>query len=114
MIRFTGQSTHKMGVADDVITAGYVAAPMISSPARKELIAGGVAGLVYDLFSQSSGSSSEQNGTHVGPGGTLLGNKAGLKSSRKMVKPLFRKGRDPCPPGYRLKTVNGKRMCVIQ
>lgn len=106
---------YKVGASafDDIITAGYIFAPLVSKPARRELIGGLAAGIVYDIaYGKSSGSSSEQNGTYVGPGG--ISSNKGKKSMQKMVKPIYRKGRDPCPPGYRLRTVDGKRMCVIQ
>ncbi len=54
---------------------------------------------------------SERNASDVTSGGTPSGN--GKKTMQKMVKPVYRKGRDPCPPGYRLRTRNGKRMCVM-
>ena len=107
-------SMAKVGAGESVMIAGYVSRPMISKPATKELLGGAFAGLAYDFITQSSGSSSEQNGTHVGPGGIVFEETAGGKSAKKMVKPVFRKGRESCPPGYRLRTVNGKRMCVIQ
>jgi hypothetical protein len=115
VIRHSGGKVYKVGAGatESLLVAGYVTKPMISRPARMELLAGSVAGLVYDIaYGKSPGSSSEQNGTHVGPGDTSSGN--GKKSMQKMVKPIYRKGRDPCPPGYRLRTVDGKRMCVIQ
>jgi hypothetical protein len=115
VIRHTGGKVYKVGAGatESLLVAGYVTKPMISRPVRMEMLAGAAAGLVYDIaYGQSSGSSSEQNGTHVGPGG--ISSNKGKKSMQKMVKPVFRKGRDPCPPGYRLRTVDGKRMCVIQ
>jgi hypothetical protein len=115
IIRHSGGKVYKVGAGatESLLVAGYVTKPMISRPVRMEMLAGAAAGLVYDIaYGKSSGSSSEQNGTHVGPGGTFSGK--GKKSMQKMVKPIYRKGRDPCPPGYRLRTVDGKRMCVIQ
>ena len=103
----------KVGAGDSVIIAGYVSRPMISKPVAREFVGGALAGFAYDLATQSSGSRSERNGPNVGPGGT---GPAGLgsKGGSKMVKPVYRRGRDPCPPGYRLRTVNGKRMCVMR
>lgn len=63
----------KVGAKDSIVIAGYVARPMISKNATKELVGGAVAGYAYDLVTQSSGSSSERNGTHVGPGGNTPG-----------------------------------------
>ena len=116
VIRHSGRQVYKVGsgATESLLVAGYVTKPMISRPVRMEMLAGAAAGLVYDIAYKSSGSSSERNGTHVGPGGTVFEQTAGGKSDSKMVKPVYRKGRDPCPPGYRLRTVNGKRMCVIQ
>jgi hypothetical protein len=110
-----GDDVYKVGASayDDIITAGYIFAPLVSKPARRELIGGVAAGFVYDIaYGQSSGSSSEQNGTHVGPGGTR---------SRDMVEPNFNKARNVtydnrrsmfCPEGYELRKVNKKWMCV--
>lgn len=109
MIRHSGRQVHKVGAGatESLLVAGYVTKPMISRPARMELLAGSVAGLVYDIATQSSGSSSEQNGTHVGPGGTSLG--------PETVKPAFgsrykmrKEWGGPCPPGYGLHQVKGK------
>ena len=113
VIRHTGGKAYKVGAGatESLLVAGYVTKPMISRPVRMEILAGAAAGLVYDIaYGKSSGSSSERNGTHVGPGDTSSGK--GKKSGKKMVKPIYRKGRDPCPPGYRLRTHNGRRMCV--
>lgn len=76
IIKNTGRRGWQAGVGatESLMIAGYVTKPMISRPVRMELIAGGIAGLAYDHFtSKSSGSSSEQNGTHVGPGGNTPG-----------------------------------------
>ena len=108
---FDWQASDKYGIA--------IYRPLTSGARRNTVPTGykfgayyGASGGMLTTNSQSSGSSSERNGTHVGPGGTSSGN--GEKTMQKMVKPIYRKGRDPCPPGYRLRTVDGKRMCVIQ
>jgi len=113
VIKYGGDDAVKAITKGEMImTAGYVTAPMASAPVRKELIGGAVAGLVYDVASRMSpGSRSERNASDVGPGGTSLGR--GRKTMQKMVKPVYRKGRDPCPPGYSLRTRNGRRMCVM-
>jgi hypothetical protein len=115
IIRHSGGKVYKVGAAgtESLLVAGYVTKPMISRPVRMEMLAGSAAGLVYDIaYGQSSGSSSEQNGTHVGPAGT---------SSRDMVEPNFNKARNVtygnrrsmfCPEGYELRKVNKKWMCV--
>ena len=114
VVRHYGDDAYKVGASgvDDLIVAGYITAPMISRPARMEFIGGAVAGLVYDIaYSKSPDVSSERNATDVTSGGTPSGK--GKKTMQKMVKPVYRKGRDPCPPGYSLRTRNGKRMCVM-
>lgn len=76
VIRHSGSKAYQVGAGatEALVVAGYVSKPMISRPVRMELLAGGVAGLVYDIaYGKSSGSSSEQNGTHVGPGGNTPG-----------------------------------------
>jgi hypothetical protein len=75
VIRHSGRQVYKVGAGatESLLVAGYVTKPMISRPVRMELLAGAAAGLVYDIATQSSGSSSEQNGTHVGPGGNTPG-----------------------------------------
>ena len=76
IIRHSGSKGYQVGAGavESLTIAGYVSKPMISRPVRMELLAGGVAGLVYDIaYGKSSGSSSEQNGTHVGPGGNTPG-----------------------------------------
>ena len=112
---------YKVGASafDDIITAGYIFAPLVSKPARRELIGGIVAGLVYDIaFGKSSGSSSEQNGTHVGPGGTSSGGKLDSRFSYKVKnqydRAKYRDGlRGPCKKGYVLhRATNGVWHCV--
>ena len=108
-----GDDAYKVGASayDDIITAGYILAPMVSKPARRELIGGIAAGFVYDIaYGQSSGSSSEQNGTHVGPGGKPSGYKQPSKHYRKYDGKV-RKSKLSCPEGYTLVLVKGKPLC---
>ncbi len=104
------------GATESLLIAGYVTKPMISRPARMELLAGTAASLVYDIaFGKSSESRSERNASDVGSGGTSLGS--------ELVKPAFGsryKHRPewggPCPPGYGLHHIKGRFglrwMCV--
>lgn len=118
MVKYSGRRGYQVGASavDDIMMAGYVTAPMVSRPVRMELVAGGVASVVYDIAYKSSGSSSERNGTHVGPGDTSSGKKAkGPESYGNLsYKPGFRTGRrGPCDPGYLLqKKSNGSWACV--
>jgi hypothetical protein len=75
VIRHSGRQVYKVGsgATESLLVAGYVTKPMISRPVRMEMLAGAAAGLVYDIAYKSSGSSSERNGTHVGPGGNTPG-----------------------------------------
>jgi len=113
VIRHSGTRVYQAGAGatEGLIVAGYVTKPMISRPVRMELIAGGVAGLVYDIaYGKSSGSSSERNGTHVGPGGTTPGYKQPSKHYRKYDGKV-RKSKLSCPEGYTLVLVKGKPLC---
>ncbi len=116
IIRHSGGKVYKVGAGatESLLIAGYVTKPMISRPARMELLAGSVAGLVYDIaYGESPGSSSEQNGTHVGPGDTTPGEMYPLPKDSKGI--LSRTGRvlhNPCAKGYIPRRVNGKLMCV--
>ncbi len=94
--------------------------PLTSGPRRNTVPTGYVFGGAGKSVAQvgviaANGKSpdvrSERNASDVTSGGTPSGN--GKKTMQKMVKPVYRKGRDPCPPGYRLRTRNGKRMCVM-
>jgi hypothetical protein len=121
IIRHSGGKVYKVGAGatESLLVAGYVTKPMISRPVRMEMLAGAVAGLVYDIaYKQSSGSSSEQNGTHVGPGGISSGNKQDSRFSYKVKnqydRAKYRDGlRGPCKKGYVLhRATNGVWYCV--
>lgn len=76
VIRHTGGRVYKVGAGatQSLLIAGYVTKPMISRPARIELVAGGVASLVYDIaYGKSSGSRSEGNASKVGSVGNTPG-----------------------------------------
>jgi hypothetical protein len=104
------------GVTESLLLAGYVTKPMISRPARMELLAGTVASLVYDIATrQSPDVRSERNASDVTSGGTSLGS--------ELVKPAFgsrykmrKEWGGPCPSGYGLHQIKGKFgqrwMCV--
>ena len=106
------------GAVESLSIAGYVSKPMISRPVRMELMAGGVAGMVYDIaYGKSSGSSSERNGTHVGPGGTRL--REPTMSQKDINRSIAMYGRNLaemskaiCPKGYRLREIRGRFVCV--
>lgn len=68
---------------------------------------------VIAVNGKSSGSSSEQNGTHVGPGGTSSGNRSG-GSTISPTKFVDSRGetRHSCPRGYELKRIGRRFMCV--
>ena len=105
------------GTVESLTIAGYVSKPMISRPVRMEIIAGGVAGMVYDIaYGKSSGSSSERNGTHVGPGGTSSGKTGSYPLSKKQVKRLLdpspKYDYNPCRKGYVPRKINGRWHCV--
>ncbi len=114
VIRHSGRQVYKVGAGatESLLVAGYVTKPMISRPARMELLAGSAAGLVYDIAIQSSGSSSEQNGTHVGPGGTFSGKGGKPKTVKPRKVDRYGMKIPMCPPGYRL---NAKgTMCILE
>ena len=80
-----------------------------------ELLAGSVAGLVYDIaYSPSSEPSSERNATNVGSGGTSLGKKMYPlpKDSKGILSRTGRVLHNPCAKGYIPRRINGKLMCV--
>ena len=113
VIKHTGGKIYKVGAGatESLLIAGYVTKPMISRPARMELLAGGVASLVYDIaYGESSGSSSERNGTHVGSGDTPPGLIEPNKHYRKFEGKV-RKSKLTCPPGYELVIYKGKPLC---
>ena len=113
MIRHSGRQVYKVGAGatESLLVAGYVTKPMISRPVRMELLAGAAAGLVYDIATQSSGSSSERNGTHVGPGGTPY---LDIQQPRRVRAGIGTKyeTRYRCPKGYELRKIDGRWLCV--
>ena len=122
VIRHSGGKVYKVGAGatESLLVAGYVTKPMISRPVRMEMLAGAAAGLVYDIaYGKSSGSSSEQNGTHVGSGGTSSGPKPtweGLRHSPRNyneIADLYLEPRNySCPKGWRPAVRNGRMVCI--
>ncbi len=113
VIRHSGTKAYQVGAGatESLLIAGYVTKPMISRPARMELLAGATAGLVYDIaYGKSSGSSSERNGTHVGPGGTKNRPDTYSIPQTGYTKRAGTKG--PCDDGYVLAKVKGKWLCM--
>jgi hypothetical protein len=113
VIRHTGGKAYKVGAGatESLLVAGYVTKPMISRPVRMEMLAGAAAGLVYDIaYGKSSGSSSEQNGTHVGPGGIPSSYRKPDQHYRKLVDGTKMK-KITCPPDYELVEWKGKLFC---
>lgn len=80
-----------------------------------EMLAGAAAGLVYDIaYGKSPGSSSEQNGTHVGPGGTVPREVPVIYTRINRSFGGMKKGDyiSQCPPGYELhRKKDGKLVC---
>ena len=106
------------GTVESLTIAGYVSKPMISRPVRMEIIAGGVAGMVYDIaYGKSSGSSSERNGTHVGPGGTTSVEPTMSQNDIRYFVKAYGFGskelsKQACPKGHKLTNVGGRYICV--
>jgi hypothetical protein len=121
-IRHTGSQGYKVGagVTESLLVAGYVTKPMISRPARMELLAGTVASLVYDIaYSKSPDVSSERNATDVTSGGTLptlekqILDKWSYKGGpRPFKQPTGKYPNFRCAKGYKLMQYNGKALCV--
>jgi ribosomal protein S27AE len=99
-----------MGVADDIITVGYVTKPMISRPVRAEIFGGAAANLVYDIATKSSGPRSERNGPNVGPGGNKKRPDTYSIPQTGFKKKAGTKG--PCADGYVLAKVKGRWLCM--
>lgn len=104
---------------DEIIAAGYILAPMVSKPARIEIVGGIVAGYVYDIATrQSPDVRSEQNASDVTSGGTSSGKKLDSRFSYKVKnqydRAKYRDGlRGPCKKGYVLhRATNGVWHCV--
>ncbi len=114
VIRHSGRQGYKVGAGatESLLLAGYVSKPMISRPARMELLAGTAASLVYDIaYGKSPDVSSERNATDVTSGGTPF------RKSKNMLAPTsFRDSRgetrQSCPRGYELRRVGKRMMCV--
>ena len=119
-IRHTGSQGYKVGagVTESLLVAGYVTKPMISRPARMELLAGTVASLVYDIaYSKSPDVSSERNATDVTSGGTPSGKKPTNEAQKRISAMISREGfsaTEPkiCGKGYRLVKHTGRWTCV--
>jgi hypothetical protein len=118
-IRHTGSQGYKVGagVTESLLVAGYVTKPMISRPARMELLAGTVASLVYDIaYSKSPDVSSERNATDVTSGDTLSGKVTGYeltdKQVRRLLDPNPRYDYNPCVKGYVPRKHKGRWICV--
>jgi len=76
VIRHSGRQGYKVGAGatESLLLAGYVTKPMISRPARMELLAGTAASLVYDIaYGKSPDVRSEQNASDVTSGGNTPG-----------------------------------------
>ena len=103
---------------DEIIAAGYIMAPMVSKPARIEIIGGIVAGYVYDLATrQSPDVSSERNATDVTSGGTSSGKKQTNVAQKRISDMISREGfstteRKICGKGYSLVKRRGRWTCV--
>lgn len=114
VIRHSGRQGYKVGAGatESLLLAGYVTKPMISRPARMELLAGTAAALVYDIaYGKSPDVRSEQNASDVTSGGIPS------RKSKNMLAPTsFRDSRgetrQSCPRGYELKRVGKRMMCV--
>ena len=105
VIKYGGDDAVKVVTkTDQVMVAGYVTAPMVSAPVRRELVGGVVAGFAYDLATkQSPDVRSERNASDVASGGTPS------RKSKNMLAPTsFRDSRgetrQSCPRGYEVRS----------
>lgn len=99
----------RVGYGGVATAVGYVAQPF-ARPVGVKILATGPVESFYEKI-MSSGSSSERNGTHVGPGGIPS------RISKSMLEPTsFRDSRgetrQSCPRGYELRRVGKRMMCV--
>ena len=104
---------------DEIIAAGYILAPMVSKPARIEIIGGIVAGYVYDLATrQSPDSRSERNASDVGSGGNRpqtmkpMLSDSSIRWNLKNGYSMHATTEHACGLGYRLVKRKGKYVCV--
>ena len=114
VIRHSGRQGYKVGAGatESLLLAGYVTKPMISRPARMELLAGTAASLVYDIaYGKSPDVRSERNASDVTSGGTPPGYESPSKHYRKYGTGKPRLSKLSCPPGYTLVIYKGKRLC---
>ncbi len=102
------------GVTESLLLAGYVTKPMISRPARMELLAGTAASLVYDIaYGKSPDVRSEQNASDVTSGGTPSGRPKSYPAPEfNELRKRKARGLGACEPGYVLRKINGRFMCV--
>ncbi len=107
------------GATESLLLAGYVTKPMISRPARMELLAGTAASLVYDIaYGKSPDVSSERNATDVTSGGTPSGSMkpmlsdASIRWQLKNGYSMRATTEHACGVGYRLVKRKGKYVCV--
>ena len=120
VIRHSGRQGYKVGAGatESLLLAGYVTKPMISRPARMELLAGTAASLVYDIaYGKSPDVSSERNATDVTSGGTQPKGHSYPVSGYRLWESDNGRGlrsgeQGPCKHGYALKKVRGRWLCV--
>ena len=119
VIKYGGDDAVKVVTkTDQVMVAGYVTAPMVSAPVRRELVGGVVAGFAYDIATQSPGSRSERNASKVGSGGNTPGQKrpmlsdASIRWNLKNGYSMHATTEHACGLGYRLVKRKGKYVCV--
>jgi hypothetical protein len=117
VIRHSGRQGYKVGAGatESILIAGYVSKPMISRPARMELLAGTAASLVYDIaYGKSPEVRSERNASDVTSGGTSPGIKI-PSSLRDPSKGFYKGGKwivNPCKPGHVPRKIRGRWVCV--
>lgn len=107
-----------MATGEAVMSAGYLYGRpvVVATPAHvRGAVVAHTAGYAYDYFSESSGRSSQSYQQNGSPGGTHP------IPGPDIIPVIWVKYSDhhgwnraspKCPPGYRMKKVNGKQMCV--